>query len=212
MSYVLDALRKSEHERLRASGQTSSILYPVMAEQNRTAWLWSAMLTGVILAVMVVIFIWWMWPHTSAANHGAAGEKPAMTVASPPATVQAQEFSAQAPKPTTSKPVVTLAALPAKRFPEPVQKKSAISARNGSQPVVPSAAATVDKTEPDSDPLKGMPPLVISGYMHDEQAGSMAIINDKLVHEGEEIAPGLRLEKILGDGALFDFKGHQFRR
>lgn len=210
MSYVLDALRKSEHERLRASGQTASILYPVMAEQNRMAWLWTAMLVGVFLAVVVVIFMWWMWPHTPAQNLGGAGEKSVVTVASSPAPVQARELATHAPKPATSKPV-TLAAIPAKRLPEPAQKKSAIPAKKGNQSAPPAAAA-VDKAEPDDDPLKGMPPLVISGYIHDEQAGSMALINDKLVHEGEEIAPGLRLEKILGDGALFNYKGHQFRR
>ncbi len=209
MSYVLDALRKSEHERQMASGQSASILYPVIVEQNRMAWLWSAMLVGVILAVVVIVFIWWMWPHTSAVNATSAVEKSVVTVAPTSPVVQTRELVAQAAKPATGKQVA-LAATPAKRLSEPALKKSA-PAKKSIQPAPPAVVA-VEKTEPDNDPLKGMPPLVISGYMHDEQVGSVALINDKLVHEGEEIAPGLRLEKILGDGALFNYKGHQFRR
>jgi general secretion pathway protein B len=40
----------------------------------------------------------------------------------------------------------------------------------------------------------------------------MAMIDDKLLHEGDEVAPGLRLEKILADGAQFSYKGYRFRR
>ncbi len=54
--------------------------------------------------------------------------------------------------------------------------------------------------------------MAIAGYIHDDQEGSMAMINDKLVREGEEISPGLRLEKILADGAIFVYKGRRFRR
>ena len=210
MSYVLDALRKSEHERQRASGQTSSILYPVMVEQNRMVWLWPAMLAGVILVVVVTVIIWWMGPRTPAANAANTAEKSAVTVAAPPPAIQTRELVTQKiPKRIISKPV-SLATAPAKQFTAPPQKKSGIPAKTNEQPVP--IATAVDKTEPSEDPLKGLPPLVISGYMHDEQVGSVAIINDKLVHEGEEVAPGLRLEKILGDGAIFNYKGYQFRR
>ena len=210
MSYVLDALRKSEHERQRASGQTSSILYPVMVEQNRMVWLWPAMLAGVVLVVVVIVIIWWMGPRTPAANAANTVEKSAVAVAAPPPAIQTRELVTQnPPKRIISKPV-SLATSPAKQLTAPAQKKSGIPAKTGEQPVP--SATTVDKTEPSEDPLKGLPPLVISGYMHDEQVGSVAIINDKLVHEGEEVAPGLRLEKILGDGAIFNYKGYQFRR
>ena len=41
---------------------------------------------------------------------------------------------------------------------------------------------------------------------------NLAIINDKLVREGEEVAPGLRLEKIIDESAVFTYKGQRFRR
>ncbi len=40
----------------------------------------------------------------------------------------------------------------------------------------------------------------------------MVIVNDKLLREGDEVEPGLRVEKILGDGLVFDYKGYRFKR
>ena len=38
------------------------------------------------------------------------------------------------------------------------------------------------------------------------------MINNKLVHEGEEIFPGLLLIKILDNSAIFSYKGYVFTR
>ena len=57
-----------------------------------------------------------------------------------------------------------------------------------------------------------LPTIAIAGYIRDEQGISLAMINEKLVREGEEVAPNLRLEKILNDGSIFNFKGYLFRR
>jgi hypothetical protein len=57
-----------------------------------------------------------------------------------------------------------------------------------------------------------MPPLEIAGYVHDAQGGSLAMINNQLVREGEEIAPGLRLIKIQDGNAIFSYKGFVFTR
>jgi Type II secretion system protein B len=38
------------------------------------------------------------------------------------------------------------------------------------------------------------------------------MINNQLVHEGEEVSPGLRLVKILDDSAIFSYKGFVFSR
>jgi hypothetical protein len=63
-----------------------------------------------------------------------------------------------------------------------------------------------------ADPLIGLPVLNISGYIHEEQGGSIAMINNKLIHEGEEVTPGLKLVKILDGSAIFSYKGYVFTR
>jgi hypothetical protein len=70
----------------------------------------------------------------------------------------------------------------------------------------------INKYSTGVDPLSGLPPINISGYIHNEQNGNLAMINNKLVHEGEEIFPGLLLIKILDNSAIFSYKGYVFTR
>ena len=37
-------------------------------------------------------------------------------------------------------------------------------------------------------------------------------INDRLLHEGDSIAAGIRLEEITPDGMIFSYKEYRFRR
>ena len=57
-----------------------------------------------------------------------------------------------------------------------------------------------------------LPAVSVSGFIHEEGSSGFAIINDKLVREGDEIAPGLILEKILGNGVELSYKGQRFTR
>jgi general secretion pathway protein B len=154
---------------------------------------------------VVVALLWWVWLRPPEAVEPGPAEKTLAAPQQPSAAQKRENAPQQVPKLAASKAVPVPSAA-AKRV-MPVPKKGAPPVA-GAQP----ATAAAGKTEVDDDPLKGMPALVISGYMHDDQAGSMAIINDKLVHEGEEIAPGLRLEKIVGNSSIFNYNGHEFRR
>lgn len=226
MSYVLDALRKSEQERQMAAGQSASVLYPLMVESRRAAPLKPLLLGGAALALVAAVLAAWLW-RPSSATGGAIDKLPPPPTRAPSLAV--------APLPT---PLPAPAAEPVRNAapPVPSREKPATAKADVSRilPALtverhPPAAAAAVKPEPaeqdakaDKEPgeardlpaalQKELPSLVISGYIRDGEAGSMAMINDRLVREGEEIAPGLRLEKILADGAQFSYKGHRFRR
>jgi general secretion pathway protein B len=92
---------------------------------------------------------------------------------------------------------------------EPVAKVP--NRQPAASPVVPAPVATAP-SKPDSDPLKGLPPLEVTGLMHNDQGDNMAIINDRLMKEGDEVAPGLRVERIKDDAVIFSYKGYVFSR
>jgi hypothetical protein len=48
--------------------------------------------------------------------------------------------------------------------------------------------------------------------MRNGQGGNIAIINDRLMKEGDEVSPGLRVEKIKDDSVIFSYKGYVFSR
>jgi general secretion pathway protein B len=57
-----------------------------------------------------------------------------------------------------------------------------------------------------------LPALSVAGFIRDEGSSSMVIVNDRLVREGDEVAPGVKLEKILNDHLVFNYKGYRFTR
>jgi general secretion pathway protein B len=213
MSYILDALRKSEHERQIAAGQNISMLYPIEIQHNRKPWL---ILVWLVLAALIVfIVIWWMWSRPIAIEDANKLGKPAVNVALQLPAISEETLPEPKPEP---KPI-NIPKL-GKITPGYAQKKISISAVTVAEQKPPaqtesekSANTTATINQPASaNPLKELPALNITGYIHNEQSGSLAMINNQLVHEGEEVSPGLLLVKILDNSAIFSYKGYVFSR
>jgi general secretion pathway protein B len=57
-----------------------------------------------------------------------------------------------------------------------------------------------------------IPALTIGGYIYsNNQSERSVLINKRLLHEGDEVAPGLVLEKMLPKEAVLSYKGHRYR-
>jgi general secretion pathway protein B len=57
-----------------------------------------------------------------------------------------------------------------------------------------------------------LPNIVFGGFAGGgETEGRIAFINNRLVREGEEVSPGLRLETVDQGGVVLGFQGHRFR-
>ena len=57
-----------------------------------------------------------------------------------------------------------------------------------------------------------LPRVGFGGYMYSDNAADRLVLVDKtLRHEGEEIAPGLMLEKLLPTGAVLNYRGTRYR-
>jgi general secretion pathway protein B len=74
------------------------------------------------------------------------------------------------------------------------------------------ASASVAAAGLPPDLQREIPPLSVAGFIRDDTSSGMVIVNDRLLREGDEVAPGLRLEKILHDSLLFNYKGYRFKR
>jgi general secretion pathway protein B len=220
MSYILDALRKSEQERQIAAGGSAGMLYPSTPE-HRPGIGRKVTLLGAAILIVTLSLNWWslsrMAPPAKALP--AAATPPAVTVQNTPAASvpvnipsvptspkqSAGPVAAVSPPQPTSKPTVGAPPSPI----APPEKPLRIAPK---EPAPAPLAAPAPKSESASDAPKGLPPISVSGYVKDETGGNLAIINDKLVREGEEVSPGLRLERIDGENAFFNYKGQRFRR
>lgn len=79
--------------------------------------------------------------------------------------------------------------------------------------VVPAPAQRiVDYRELPAAVQGALPNIVFGGFAGGgESEGRIAFINNRLVREGEEVSPGLRLETVDQDGVVLGFQGHHFR-
>ncbi len=57
-----------------------------------------------------------------------------------------------------------------------------------------------------------VPPMTFGGYVYASNPADRLLLVDKVLrHEGEELAPGLVLEKILPKAAVMNYKGYRYK-
>lgn len=206
MSYILEALKKAQAE--RQLGNAPTIHAPSLhhAPPERAAVNKPVVLATAVCVVVIAAAGWYAWSQrapaavlTPAAAVAVAAPAPAVVVAAPaPAVVMA------APAPVVPAPVVVPRA-------EPV-----VRARKVAPAPAPAAPAPEDNIRFAKDlpqDIQGqLPHVAFGGYMYSDNAADRLVLVDKtLRHEGEEIAPGLMLEKLLPRGAVLNFRGTRYR-
>jgi general secretion pathway protein B len=264
MSYILDALRKSEQQRLAGGAPSLNSGQPAAHDTAAPQRNW-LVLAAILLAINAGAVGWWL----------AARPAPAHTPASPALAATPAQPQAAAP---TARSVPTPSSTPAEgaapppgataHVEPPVPARSAqpplaptqpdpTSAGNPRRPESPADAASVPPAAnpplpkpatqtslpavaarpPSASPpepeeaaapaprsgimlfadlppsiRKALPPLQIGGYIEGAGTDAMLIVDDRLVHEGDELGGGVRVLKISPDGAVFSFRNYRFRR
>ncbi|MBE0613912.1 MAG: general secretion pathway protein GspB [Burkholderiales bacterium] len=238
MSYILDALRKSDQLRQRGAAPTLLLGQAATPGPKQPAFFYYGLLALVLLGAGIAIG--WLRPWQSA------------PVAAPPAAVAANgpasEVRVPAPPPdsapvpvqeTRAQPAAQIAA-PAMRPvppPAPAKPRAHASDKPKVQTAPPKPVAEAPKRAADSAPPKSppigaapsapvvamsdlplaiqqeLPPMSISVHAYSSKAGERLVgINNRLLHEGQEVAPGLKLEEITPNGMILSYRGYNFRR
>lgn len=239
MSFILDALKKSESDRQRQSGPA---LFEVKVAPRRPglpAW---ALAIGVLFVVNLGIVLWILLrkPAPSppaarllAALPAAAGGTPAMAAVPAPS----ERVGATVPAATTTATsAATTAATPAAPATAP-----AAGAPEAATPVPPAAAdqgvpggANPDDYAPASDAAGGsghvtrgtasgvplytqaavatqLPQLRLDLHAYAVRPQDRwVIINMHKLHEGDSLPEGVRVESITPEGAVLSFQGSRF--
>lgn len=57
-----------------------------------------------------------------------------------------------------------------------------------------------------------LPEFKVSAHVYNtDRQNRMVRVNDKILHEGEELSPGLKVEEIIPGGIIFSHQGYRFR-
>ena len=207
MSFILDALKKSESDRQRQNAPDISDV-PLAAGKSATP-RWSLLLIGLLavnLAVLVVVLIKPSQVVTpSTVVPGATAPVAVSKPATPPAQVEAEVRPA--PRIETSTPAVL------EDVPANIQPRPAVAV---SQPPVQSAAPAVTETRLTFNDVRlagdlNLPDLNIDIHVYSSQpADRFVFINMNQYRENATLAEGPLLREITSEGALLEYGGATF--
>jgi general secretion pathway protein B len=224
MSFILDALKKSEAERQRQTGPT--LLELRITRPQRRYPLWSLVVGGLLAAniAVLLIFVFNRSPPAVIASTSVPAAAPAAAV-----RVAAASGPATSPTPvvTTVPPLATAtgngaAAGGAGDVPDassvpthnPADYEPALPPGSQAQASPPSSqASAVDYSNlPSISQISGNVPamqlnLLISSEVASER---YALINMQRVHEGDVLADGARVLAITPNGVAMDYRGQDF--
>lgn len=144
-------------------------------------------------------------------------------VAAPPRPPEASA-PAKPAEPVKSVKSVKPAAPPARgvdKAPEPAPRaEPSEAAPESPRPVLVAAAPAAASGEESVGPLQSLPEAVqrevpkvaFGGYIYSPNPAERLLLVDKMLRrEGEEVAPGLVLERLLPKAAIMNFRGYRYR-
>jgi general secretion pathway protein B len=226
MSYILEALKKAQAERQLGSAPTIHAM-PIQAApahpgKNAQLPLWIGAGAAVLLVAGAGL-MWWRQAPAPVVATAPAATAPAPVLVAAPAIPAPMPPAAPMPAPVVvaapvakplpvakPAPLPTPAPIPAPLpAPTPVAKTAAVEA--------PSSAPALEDSLPFMRDLpeqvrRELPQVTLGGYMYSKNPADRLILIDKVLrHEGEEVAPGLTLEKLLPKAALMNYRGTRYR-
>lgn len=227
MSLILDALRKSEHQRQRQVGPGLAAVPEGRAHQRPATWvLVLASLLVLNILVLAALLLTDRRSERAAAPAAAPVLTPAAPSISPPPASARIETTRSAPVSLPAKPPreevrpLTTEIAPAAA---PARAPGAGSAapNQGAAPALPAQRPSVQQANEDAR-LPRFTDLVIRGelnvpHMHidihvfsENPAERFVFINMRKLTEGQATQEGPRVERITRDGVVMDFQGQRF--
>jgi general secretion pathway protein B len=223
MSFILDALKKSEAERQRQAGPTLLEVRVLPPRRKLPTW---AIVVAALLGANLVALMWFVVhrPAQGAANPAAATPSAPRASAAPPAAsppavsiaaaagTAAANLAAGAAAADGTEPALAVA--PAR---EPPTAPSADD-RNPADfaPALPSGGGTVTlqhdlQSLPNFSDIAGLPSLHLDLHVYSPSVPERyAFINMHKVHEGDVLPEGPRVIQITHEGVVLDYRGQEF--
>ena len=209
MSYILDALKKAESDRL--SGAAPIIGAPVerfLAREapRRRPWL----RTAVPLAAAAASALVWF---TVGQEQEAARPAPIVAHIEPPAAKPARSPS---PMPRVAPPVKKPAA-PERKVRPAITKPTPKTSVAEHKPAPPPQAEPIQEVLPFLHELSAqvqreIPKFSIGGYLYsNNKADRSLLVNRRLLHEGDQISPGLVIEEMRPQEMVLNYQGTRYR-
>ena len=219
MSFILDALRKSENER-RLEAAPDIIRGPIAVRRDRVP-TWAIFLLGSLSAALISLSVFVVLDR---------GDTPSRTQSSdatrpvPAATIIAPAATATSPATTSTAGPETASGSMPQRVPEPVAAAQPVSVETPAAATPPVPAPAVAAAEQQSLNIGRLPAyasavseglsigvLQMQLHVHSSTpANRFVVINGRRYREGETLTEGPVVETIVAEGAVLRVRGSQY--
>jgi len=230
MSYILEALKKSDQQRQRGATPTLQVAQVTVAVPRRPMFIYYGLLAAVLLGAGITIGWLRPWqPEQPTPTQILLGTEP---VAAPAPLTTAAPLTAPPEMPSK-----TAQEFPAPKSTQAGQAVPVAGAMKPSNPTVSSissaAAPIADKSMPEKSAsnagdaqeqktiaMNELPPqiqqeipaMTVQLHSYSGNPGERLVyINSTRLREGDSLMPGLTLEQITPDGMIFSYKGYRFQ-
>ena len=240
MSYILEALKKAQAERQLGNAPTIHAPAPSYAGPRAGQGVQRRYLALGVGVVVVAAAVALLWPRFVGEQpvRLAAVTPPAVVAATAPATVPATAPVATPAPPAAVIPAPAPVVQPAPA-PPPVAEARPVRAKPAPAPAVSTASpspqpspqqretapapVTVAPQPVGDDQLRTLqqlpdtlqreiPKVAFGGYIYSPTPGESLLLVDKMLRrEGEEVAPGLVLERLTPKAAVMNYRGTRYR-
>ncbi len=185
MSYILDALKKSERERTLVRGLgfgDAGRRLPYRA--NRMLW-WLAGFATLALALIVTV-LWWWKSHAPASTPPVGAEALA-------ASVKEVEKAAEPVAISSNTSVTQVSAPPAPSL-------------------VPATGEAKYFSAMPPEFQSSVPAMTVNIHVYaDTESARILYINNRQYRRGDDVGGGVLVEEIVPDGAVLQFRGQRFK-
>ncbi|MQA37803.1 general secretion pathway protein GspB [Rugamonas aquatica] len=224
MSYILEALKKAQAERQLGSAPTlhAPALHGTDRKAAGSALSRPLVLAALAMGVVIVVLLALVLRPAQQQPPAVARQTVAVAAGGPVAPPVAAAAPAAVPAQAGGAPLVAalpppVATVTPEPRPQPVAEEAPAPAPAvaADKPVKPVAAPEepVQNLRDLPEPIqRSIPHVTVGGYIYSKNPADRLLLIDKILrHEGEEVAPGLMLEKLQPREAVFSFKGYRYR-
>lgn len=233
MSYILDALRKSQQTRQPAAGAASrGAVHNISASMPVGGW-WLILGIALLAGISIAAFLFWRGTLSALPDPPANPETSDATMESlkPAEVASAVPVKESAPVEAPVKKSIPVSDLAEQaRIPVAAPPKKAAAVKAEKKPAAPrKPAAPVKTVTPaeatfpvaDETPLlqqmpaefqQALPPLAMTIHVYShEESQRILFINNREYRRGSLVEGGVKVEDIVPDGVVLSFRGERFK-
>ena len=224
MSYILDALKKSEAERSNRDHPEFAHRVPFEPALRKKREIWPYLLVLALLAnALVVVYV--MWPQPNTGDAAVVSGEPAVVERQGPVQREAADNAPEQSAPEEAEASAPSRATEASEATEVPEVSGVSETSEAPAPTIPAdspsqasaEASPNDSPEPPDIPemprsvQRRVPEMTFNAHLHSSNPSSRSVmINNRMLREGDRVG-GLVIKEITPAGVVFRLDKHVFQ-